>query len=113
MKTPKTEPEIELKKQQETISSLQETIANQNQQIKHLQDQLSLLSSQIYGKKSEKAAFDPVKAKQLSYLDDPEPPQPPVEKIRVPAHTKKKPGRKVLPESLPRVEVIHDIPTLF
>lgn len=110
MKTQLTEPEIELREQLNLNAQLLETIANQNQQIKHLQDQLSLLVSQIYGKKSEKAVFDAIQAKQISYLDDPEPPQPPVEKIQVPAHTKKKPGRKPLPESLPRVEVIHDIP---
>ena len=31
------------------------------------------------------------------------------EKIDVPAHARRKRGRKPLPEALPRVEVVHDI----
>ena len=33
-----------------------------------------------------------------------------VEKIVVPEHTRKKKGRKSLPDNLPRVDVVHDIP---
>lgn len=34
----------------------------------------------------------------------------PVEEISVPAHTRKKPGRKPLPAELERVRIVHDIP---
>jgi transposase len=73
-----------------------------------LREQVRLLLAQLYGKKSEKGkGADSV---QLPLFDMPEPEvEPEGEETVVPAHSRKKPGRKKLPESLPRVDIVHDI----
>lgn len=76
------------------------------EQIRHLRDKL-------FGRKSEKVVID-TGVRPLLLFDMPEPAvvigEEPEEEIVVPAHTRKKRGRKPLPEDLPRVEVVHDIP---
>ena len=64
----------------------------------------------LFGRKSEKIpSKDPG---QLPLFDMPEPEDAgqAEEVIEVSAHARKKPGRKPLPEDLPRIEVVHDIP---
>ena len=78
-----------------------------------LLEQISLLRAQLYGRKSEKIIPEDG-PKPLPLFDMPEPEgddQDDEDKgtIHVPAHDRKKRGRKPLPEDLPRVEVIHDI----
>lgn len=74
-----------------------------------LLEQIRLLRAQLYGRKSEKG-FEGSQAQPLPLFDMPEPEvSVPGEKIEVPAHTRKKSGRKPLPEGLPRVEVVHDL----
>lgn len=81
------------------------------QQYDILLEQIRLLRAQIYGPKSEKIVSDSG-AVQPSLFDMPEPiglePEP--AKIEISGHTRKKRGRRPLPEHLPRIEVIHDIP---
>ena len=77
------------------------------EQIRHLRDKL-------FGRKSEKVTTDSG-VRPLPLFDMPEPednelPDAEEEQVHVPAHSRKKSGRKPLPENLPRVEVIHDIP---
>lgn len=75
-----------------------------------LREQVRLLRAQLFGRKSER--FGLPDGSQLLLFDEllagigkaEEP-----ETIEVPAHTRKKVGRKPLPEDLPRVDVIHDI----
>lgn len=66
------------------------------------------LFDQLFGRKSEKLFGG---SPQLLLFDmpevDPEPNR--TEQLEVPGHTRRKPGRKPLPENLQRVEVIHDI----
>jgi transposase len=75
-----------------------------------LLEQIRHLRTQLFGRKSEKIKLEG--GPQLLPLfdmpesvtnDDVE------EEIHVPAHNRKKRGRKPLPEELPRVEIIHDI----
>lgn len=76
-----------------------------------LLEQISLLRAQLYGRKSEKIIPEDG-PKPLPLFDMPEPEGDDDEDngtIQVPAHDRKKRGRKQLPEDLPRVEVIHDI----
>jgi len=80
---------------------------------KLLREQVLLMKSKMFGRKSEKLTsadeatqeilFDEpvVEAKEESSQKEPI--------IEVPAHTRRKSGRKPLPEDLPRVEVIHDL----
>jgi len=76
-----------------------------------LLEQIRHLRAQLYGRKSEKVvpADGP---RPLPLFDMPEPEGPEEEageEIRIPAHSRKKRGRKPLPEDLPRVDVVHDI----
>ncbi len=76
-----------------------------------LLEQIRLLRAQLYGRKSEKVI--PTDGPQpLPLFDMPEPEgleEEPVEEIHVPRHTRKKRGRKPLPEDLPRTEIVYDI----
>ncbi|MBN2889944.1 MAG: IS66 family transposase, partial [Deltaproteobacteria bacterium] len=76
-----------------------------------LLEQIHLLRAQIYGRKSEKIAPDNG-AVQPSLFDMPEPAglEPEPAKVEISGHTRRKRGRRPLPEHLPRIEVIHDIP---
>ena len=79
-------------------------------EIDLLREQIRLLYARIFGKKSEKGKVDSSSV-QLPLFDMSEPEvEPEKETTEVPAHTREKAGRKKLPENLPRVEVVHDIP---
>jgi transposase len=81
-----------------------------NKETDLLLEQISLLRAQLYGRKSEKGK--PEGPQPLPLFDMPEPVdgQPEeAEETQIPAHTRKKGGRKPLPEHLPRIEKIHDI----
>ena len=56
--------------------------------------------------------FPAVNPNQLQLFTPPEPVEPvqPDEDIAIKGHTRKKRGRKPLPEDLPRVEIVHDLP---
>jgi len=74
-----------------------------------LREQIRLLQAQMFGKKSEKGSVDS-NTVQLSLFDMPEPEiATEEEEVEVPSHKRKKPGRKKLPDALPRVEIVHDI----
>ena len=75
-----------------------------------LLEQIRLLRQQLYGKKSEKMPVGSPQTLPLFDLPEPDSIEPEVTTTEVPAHNRKKGGRKPLPEDLPRVEVIHDIP---
>jgi len=72
-----------------------------------LREQIRLLQAQLFGKKSEKGSTDSG-AVQIPLFDMPEP-EIEEEDVEIPPHKRKKPGRKKLPETLPRVEIVHDI----
>jgi len=89
-------------------------LVNENQQYKtqilSLQEQLNLALARRYAASSEKLSadqlrlFNEAEADKDRLVDDSD------EAIAVPAHTRKKSGRKTLPKILPRLDVIHDIP---
>lgn len=92
------------------IKRLQGLTSRYEQEIELLHEQVRLLRAQLYGRKTEQISRpDPT----LPLFDEEPvpavPPQDQEEEIKVPAHNRKKRGRKALPEDLPRVEVIHDI----
>jgi transposase len=93
-------------------AALKGIIADYAEVIAHLQERNRLLQSIIYGSKTEKRT-DISGQRQLSLFDEIEVTpliEPEPEKtIEVPAHARKKPGRKPLPEHLPRIEVVHDL----
>jgi len=74
-----------------------------------LREQIRLLQAQMFGKKSEKSAAD-TEAVQLPLFDMPEPEvEREVEQVEIASHQRQKPGRKQLPENLPRETIVHDI----
>lgn len=85
-----------------------------DQQTSILLEQIQLLRAQLYGRKSEKFPREST-VEPLPLFDIPENAAPEEEKgeedenVHIPAHTRKKGGRKPLPEELPRVDQIHDI----
>ena len=76
-------------------------------QVLTLQEQLNLALARRYAASSEKISpdqyhlFDEAEADTEIALEDDE--------VIVPAHSRKKGGRKKLPETLPRVEVVHEL----
>ncbi|MCB2149473.1 MAG: transposase [Deltaproteobacteria bacterium] len=89
--------------------SLKQIISSQQQQIDYLQEMVRLLKNELFGRKSE--ALPAVNANQLPLFESNAPVEPVSndDKIVVPAHTRKKRGRKPLPADLPRVDVLHDL----
>lgn len=76
---------------------------------KLLLEQIRLLRQLLYGRRSEKLPPDSNKV-QLPLFDLPEPEHIEPAKVAVESHDRKKPGRKPLPEDLPRVTIVHDLP---
>ena len=78
-----------------------------NRETGILLEQIRHLRAQLFGRKSEKIQGGP---QTLPLFDMPEPGEDEAEeKVHVPAHNRRKRGRKPLPENLPRIECIHDI----
>jgi transposase len=76
-----------------------------------LEEELRLLRHKIFGRRSER--FTAEELRQSSLFDEAElteQEQQPEPTIAVAAHRRAKRGRRGLPASLPRVEVLHDIP---
>ena len=77
-------------------------------QVLTLTEQLNLALARRYAASSEKLSpdqirlFDEAEVQAVAPAED--------ETVRVPAHTRRKRGRKPLPETLPRVEVVHELP---
>ena len=83
-----------------------------------LREKISLLQAKLFGRKTEKnLKVMEDNGQQTLLFNEAEEYNPPKEEIEdvieeeimVPAHSRKKPGRRPLPEDLPRVDVIHDI----
>lgn len=106
-----TNSSIQPAEYQQIIRQLSEENKTQSQEIEYLKERVDLLLMQLYGKKSERRPIFEIPG-QMSYLEDPDEEaavEPPPKEITVPAHTRKKAGRKPLPEELPRIDVVHDI----
>jgi len=92
-------------------AELKEILLSQDEEIKRLNEEIRLLRQALFGSKSEKLPVGP--NPQLSLFDMPENPPEEAEnkedEIIVPEHSRKKKGRKKLPEDLPRFDVVHDI----
>jgi transposase len=90
---------------------LKQIIAEYESEIGLLREQVAHLYSQIFGPKSEKLPRS--ESPQLPLFDlpepDPETTDDPEDEVAVAGHTRKKKGRQPLPESLPRIEKVHDL----
>jgi len=80
-----------------------------SQEIDYLNERVQLLLAQLYSKKPAKMPLPP--ADQLSFLEtQPEALKAEQETVEVPSNSRKVTGRKPLPDEMPRVEVLHDLP---
>lgn len=80
-------------------------------EIASLKEQIRSLQVKLFGRSSEtKITLDD---KQLNLFDFPEDELPitdePDDEIEIQGYKRKKPGRKPLPENLPRIDVEHDL----
>jgi transposase len=97
-----------VREQQQALAALE---AQKDAEIAHLHEQLRLALARRFGPSSER-----IPAEQLGLFNEAEAEAPPVESevepetVTVPAHTRARPGRRPLPEYLPRVEVVHELP---
>lgn len=77
-----------------------------------LQEEIKLLKDRLFGKKSEVLSKLEIEQGDLfneAETEASETEQPTLGEIKVPAYTRKKTGRKPLPDDLPREEIIHDL----
>ena len=98
------------------IATLKSLVADQvarNEQLQSkvilLQEQLNIALAKRYAASSEKISpdqirlFDEAEAEALTEAEA-------QETVTIPAHRRKKRGRKALPENLPRIDVVHELP---
>jgi len=103
----------QLQADKQAVVEKNERLTTENQRYKDrvftLQEQLNLALARRYAASSEKIApdqirlFDEAEVEAQAVMPSEE------DAITVPEHTRRKRGRKKLPESLPRVEVIHEL----
>ena len=104
----------------DNVDSLKEIILSQRVQhrenrshIHFLEEQIRFFKARLYGRKSEKLTEEELK--QLFLFNEAEEiiekpsSEEQAEELIVEGHTRKKVGRRPLPEAFPRVEVIHDL----
>lgn len=99
---------------------LKEIIVDLHEQISDLQvahdkqtdillEQIQHLRVQLFGSKSEQGLATNAQPLPLFDLPEPDLDEQEEQTIVVPAHQRRKSGRKPLPEDLPRIEKVHDI----
>ena len=81
-------------------------LRDRDAEIAQLREYLRLLRHQRFGQKSEKVHPDQLRIFNEAEQQREASPEP--DEIAVPAHTRRKGGRRPLPESLPVVEVVHE-----
>jgi transposase len=94
---------------QEQAARHEQERARYQAQIASLQEQLNLLLHKRYGASSEKYSPDQLELFNEAEAQVDEGPADEEDLVSVPAHQRKKRGRKPLPESLPRVRIEHDL----
>ena len=96
------------------LASLEANQEAREERIKLLEEENRWLKAQLFGRSSEKTSATEVSPDQRWLFNEAEvftqAAQSAPEKILIPAHERRKRGRKRLSPELPRVEVIHDLP---
>jgi transposase len=89
-------------------------LAAREERIKLLEEENRWLKAQLFGRSSEKTPAAEVSPDQRWLFNEAEAlaeaAQSAPERILIPAHSRKKRGRRPLSPDLPRVEVLHDLP---
>ena len=103
-----------IEEQDQQLKDREEIIGDQKRQILYLDEQVRLFKLRFFGRSSEKLTpeevlqgrlFDEAEATVAAEPD----PQQDEESVIVAEHRRSKRGRKPIPDSVPRVEVLHDI----
>lgn len=95
------------------VLELLKQVESYRARIESLEQHIRLLKSALFAPKTEKfsAQEDPKQLRLFNEVEILAPQESPEEERQtVGAHTRRRPKRKPLPENLPRIEVIHDIP---
>jgi len=94
-----------------SYKNLEQNDEKKQARIDFLEERIRLLTNEIFGRKTEK--LPQVDLKQLLLFNEDQQDafegSLPAEEVTIPKHTRKKRGRKPLPENLPRFEVVLDI----
>jgi len=103
---------LDLDAKQSTIDATQTQLDALREQISFLEEWNRLLRSQKYGARSEKIPPEQGRLFNEAELDagTNENDEPDESEIAVPAHTRRKQGRRPLPDFLPVEEHLHDLP---
>lgn len=94
------------------IDALQSRLQRSELENELLREQVRLLRLQLFGRKTESSQSLSGQQQLLLFnesIESCEQAPATIDEIVVPQHTRKKNGRKPLPESLPRVEIVHDV----
>jgi transposase len=91
------------------IARLREEAEHHKTRLSVLQEQVNLLLAKRFGRSSEKLPADQLGLFNEAEATAPREPEPEAV-VSVPAHRRARPGRKPLPEGLPRIEVVHELP---
>ena len=103
------------KELEEIIDSLLVQKKVDTAEISRLKEENNLLRAALYGRKSEKIVDEPLEPSLFDLLDETTSENQPAdnsgdeEAVEVKSHTRKKRGRKPIPEHFPRVDRIHDL----
>lgn len=110
------EQETCIRTQQGELIARDEQITSLTRRAEILQEQLNLAIARRYAARSEKNPLGPGQLFDEAECAAcfPEAPESPAEALEaavtVPAHTRKKAGRKPLPAALPRVDIVYELP---
>ena len=99
---------------QQSYSTLESNLTKLQKKNELLEEQMRLFRATLYGRKSERSAD--YNKDQLYIFNEAEEivretseEEEKASEITVPAHTRRKSGRRPIPEGLPREEVVHDL----
>ena len=95
--------------------ALKAILADRDEYISELQEQVRWLKAVIHAATSERRAKPNANERQYSLFDEAEAVAAEFLKaddstVAVPSHTRRKRGRRPIPPTFPRVEVVHDLP---
>lgn len=95
-------------------AALAARLAAREERIKLLEEENRWLKGQLFGRSSEKTPAEQISPDQAWLFNEAEAlakaAEVATETVLIPAHERKKRGRKKLAAQLPRVEVVHDLP---
>ena len=89
------------------LSLLDAVEVKYQEKIHYLEEQLRLFKAELFGRRSEKR--QEVHPDQMFLFTAADAGQRSDDTIVIAAHTRKKRGRKALPQDLPRIDIIHDL----